>query len=171
MKNKTVVVINGKGGVGKDTLCDFIISRFKARKVSAITPIVKIALENGWNGEKNAKSRKFLSDLKRAFSEFNNLPNTYLLNELNNFLKSDDNILFVHIREKDQIEEFLNTAKNKCTAITLLIKNSSKKEELIGNTSDDGVFDYNYDAVYDNCKPLEIAEKDFVDFFVKLLNI
>ena len=169
MKNKIVVVINGKGGVGKDTLCDFIISKYRARKISAITPIVKIARENGWNGEKNSKSRKFLSDLKRAFVEFNNLPNTYLLSEFNAFLKSDDNILFVHIREKDQIEEFICGTKDKCTAISLLVTNSSKEDTVIGNASDDMVFDYDYDVIYDNRLSLENAEADFIKFFKKLL--
>ena len=36
---KTVIVINGAGGVGKDTLCEFAEKHFKVMNVSSITPI------------------------------------------------------------------------------------------------------------------------------------
>ena len=85
--NKFVIVINGRAEVGKDTLCDFIIENYRAKKISAITPILKIAYANGWDGKKDAKSRKFLSDLKRIFIDFNDLPNNYLIQEQQIFCK------------------------------------------------------------------------------------
>ena len=36
---KTAIIINGKGGVGKDTLCDFISKHYNTRKVSSITQV------------------------------------------------------------------------------------------------------------------------------------
>ena len=44
---KTVIIINGKGGVGKDTLCDFISKYYPTRKISSITPILAIAKAGG----------------------------------------------------------------------------------------------------------------------------
>ena len=62
--NKVVIVINGAGGVGKDTLCELASLHFKVFNVSSITPIKEIASMCGWSGAKDDKSRKFLSDLK-----------------------------------------------------------------------------------------------------------
>lgn len=169
-KNKLVIVINGKAEVGKDTLCDFIIKHYKARKISAITPILKIAYENGWDGKKDTKSRKFLSDLKRTFIDFSDLPNNYLVEEQRIFLQSDDDVLFVHIRESDQIEAFLNCIKNTCTVSTLLVnRGKSRKHVFYGNDSDDYVDNYRYDYYYNNDFPFQEAEQGFLAYFEKIL--
>ena len=55
--NKLTIVINGKGGVGKDTLCMSLPHR-RVRNISSITPIKEIAAMHGWNGEKDLKSRR-----------------------------------------------------------------------------------------------------------------
>ena len=49
---KTVIVINGAGGVGKDTLCDAVALHLPTCNISSITPIKEIARTFGWNGEK-----------------------------------------------------------------------------------------------------------------------
>jgi guanylate kinase len=47
--NKQItIVMNGKGGVGKDTLCLSLSSR-RVRNISSITPIKEIAANYGWN--------------------------------------------------------------------------------------------------------------------------
>lgn len=168
--NKIVVVINGKAEVGKDTLCDVIIKHYKAKKISAITPILKIAYENGWDGRKDNKSRKFLSDLKRTFIDFNDLPNTYLVKEQKEFLCSNDDILFVHIRESDQIDAFLDCIKGTCFTSTLLINNKKhRKPVFYGNDSDDYVDNYRYEYQYNNIHSLEEAEQEFLAYFNKIL--
>ena len=58
--NKVAVVINGAGGVGKDTLCNLAAKHFRVLNVSSITPIKEIAAECGWRGEKDDKARKSL---------------------------------------------------------------------------------------------------------------
>lgn len=167
---KIVIVINGKAEVGKDTLCDIVIKHYNARKISAITPILKIARENGWDGTKNSKTRRFLSDLKRTFINFNNLPNNYLVEEQKKFLCSEDDILFVHIRESDQIALFLDSIKDSCVATSLLVKRKySKKPIFWGNDSDDYVDNYTYEYNYNNTRTLDKVEEDFLDFFDKLL--
>ena len=74
---KTVIVINGAGGVGKDTLCELASKHFKVYNVSSITPIKEIASMCGWRGEKDDKARKFLSDLKRLTVEYNDYPTVW----------------------------------------------------------------------------------------------
>lgn len=169
MKEKLVIIINGKGGVGKDFLCDSISEKYKTKNISAITPIKKIASVYGWNGEKDDKSRRFLSELKRVFADYNDLPNQYLLKEYNAFLKSDEQILFVHIREKDQIQRFSSSL---CTKyITLLVRRKSiDNQHQYGNSSDDNVADLLYDYYFDNDLDAEKSAIKFRNFIDEIWN-
>lgn len=168
LNKKIVVIINGKGGVGKDTVCDIAANFFKSETVSAITPIKQIAREFGWNGEKDKKSRKFLSDLKRAFIDYNGLPNKYLEKEYYKFMESDTDILFVHIRENDQIEDYKNRVKSKCITLLIRTETSNDSETQFGNYSDDNVEDYSYDYYYLNNQPLENLPSDFLHFIIEV---
>jgi hypothetical protein len=163
--DKLVVIINGVGGSGKDTLCKVICKHYKAIVVSSIKPIKEIAFQHGWNGDKDPRSRRFLSELKRVFSDYNDLPNRYLLSEYNKFINSNNDIMFAHIRESDQIDKFKNSIKGKC--VTLLVRKSieSVNENSFGNSSDDNVMNYEYDYVYKNDKLLSEVEDDFLKFF------
>jgi len=167
---KLIIVINGKAQAGKDTLCDIVIKNYKAKKISSIAPFAKIAKENGWDGVKDNKARKLLSDLKRAFAEFNDLPTTYLVQESEGFAAGDDDILFVHIRESDQISAFLDRVKGLCAATTLLVTREGDTA-LLGNVSDDNVRDYRYEFEYNNIQELENVESDFLHFFEEMLKI
>lgn len=160
---KLVVVINGKGGVGKDTLCESIGVSYTLCNVSAITPIKEIARKNGWNGEKDCKARKLLADLKKAFTDYNDLPTKYLLGMYREFLESDSQVLFVHIREASEIQKFVNAVGEHC--ITLLIFNERVNSRTYGNEADDLVENYAYDYRYDNSAPLEVSKKEFLSFF------
>lgn len=164
--SKLAIVINGKPGVGKDTLCDAVIRHYRARKISSIDPIAAIAKQTGWDGVKDAKSRKFLSDLKRITADFNGYPNRWLLERYAEFLQSDDDILFVHIRERDQIEAFRKSAAGGCK--TLLIERPGM-DETMGNASDDDVDKYCYDFSYINSLPLSDTENTFLEFFSWML--
>ena len=166
LNKKVVIIINGKGGAGKDTVCDITANFFKSETVSAITPIKQIAQEFGWNGEKDKKSRKFLSDLKRAFIDYNGLPNKYLEEEYYKFVESDMDILFVHIRENDQIDDFKRRVKSKCITLLIRTKVNNQSEIQYGNYSDDNVEDYNYDYYYLNNQPLENLPSDFLHFIM-----
>ena len=67
--DKIVVIVNGCGGVGKDTFCDLVGKYINCITVSSVHPIKESARHAGWNGEEDDKSRKFLSDLKDACTE------------------------------------------------------------------------------------------------------
>ena len=160
---KLVVIINGNGGVGKDTLCDFAAEIFTVRNISAITPIKEIASQHGWQGEKDAKARKLLADLKAAFVAYNDLPFLYIQKEYQFFLKEkEENIMFVHIREAEEIDKVKQYVTIPC--VTLLITRDQGKDQCWGNPSDDNVGNYNYDYRYRNDKDLEEAKEDFIGF-------
>lgn len=164
MLHKLIVVINGKGGTGKDTLCESLETAYKVMNVSAIDPIKEIARQHGWNGEKDDVSRRFLAELKRTFVNYNNLPTVYLKEKTEQFLSNSDDILFVHIREADQIEEYKAAiAPHKC--VTLLIKRSAVDENhTFGNLADDEVENYDYDFTFANELPIGESSKAFRTF-------
>ena len=160
---KTVIVINGAGGVGKDTLCEFAEKHFKVMNISSITPIKEIAKMCGWNGEKTDKARKFLSDLKALSIEYNDFPTLWAKEKYSEFLASDNEIMFVHIREGEEIAKFVKATGGK--AKTLLVRGGERMTKSnYGNASDDGVENYPYDYYFLNDKSLEEAEKAFIEF-------
>lgn len=169
LNQKIVIIINGKGGAGKDTVCEIAARHYRAENISAITPIKEIASRCGWNGEKDKKSRKFLSDLKRVFVEYNDLPNRYLEQEYQKFMQGGRDILFVHIRESDQIDAFRSKVSARC--VTLLVKSPriDGSAEEYGNDSDDRVEDYAYDYCFVNGTQREELESSFLRFFRELL--
>ncbi len=166
---KLAFVINGGGGAGKDTLCDFAAKHFKTINVSSIDPIKKIARENGWNGEKDMRSRKFLADLKQIFSEYNDLPTRYTLHKYKEFLESDAELFFVHIREGEQIAHFVCEAEKIGGKVKTLLVRSKRCASVYGNVSDDEVENFSYDCYYDNDLPLDEAEADFCDFLKRIM--
>ena len=174
---KLIVIINGKGGAGKDTLGSFINESYKTDNISSITPIKEIAARYGWNGEKDAKSRKFLADLKKAFTDYNDLPNNYVLNEIKAFLQSGSQIAFIHIREKEQIEKLISSLKadssyGKAAVVSILVEGNIEKEFAVngyGNEADDDVENFQYDYYFDNRKPLDISKPLFLELINNII--
>lgn len=183
---KIIIIINGKGGCGKDTLVKFAIDEYKfVWNTSAIDPIKDIAKNYGYDdNDKTEKSRKFLSDLKNVFVEWNNMPTDYLIGKAKEFYESDgiySRIMFVHIREPKEIKKFKDAITrhigtendSNCLVRTMLVKNLSTDNKSYGNSSDDCVEDYNYDFTYYNYKNIYSAKHSFLlyleDFVIPLL--
>ena len=163
---KCIIVINGAGGVGKDTLCDFASKYYKTMNVSSVDPIKEAAYILGWHGEKQLKDRKFLSDLKKMACEYSDISTEYLLKKYREFLKGDYEIMFAHIREGSEIDHFKE--KVGTTVITLLVRRDDEK--TYGNSSDDDVELYQYDYVYDNNYSLKETEEHFLKYLYKILS-
>ena len=160
---KVTVVINGVGGCGKDTLVEYLATQMNVKNISSITPVKEIAKLCGWNGEKTDNARKFLSDLKALLTEYNEFPLNYLLTEQEDFISDQNEILFVHIREPYEIEKFKKVSKTKTYAL-LVTPREELQHKVYGNKSDDDVYKYDYDFVFKNDKPLEVAKKEWLDF-------
>ena len=162
------IIINGAGGVGKDTLCEMAQKHFRVRNISSITPIKEIAKLCGWKGEKTDAARRFLSDLKAATVAYNDYPTVWAEAQYREFLASDDEILFVHIREPEEIAKFVRATDG--AARTLLIRGGSRmRTTAYGNASDDRVEDYAYDYYFVNDRPLDQTECAFIAFLREIL--
>ncbi len=166
---KTVFVINGAGGVGKDTLCDLASKHFKVYNVSSIDPIKEIAAMTGWSGEKTDKARKFLSDIKRLTIEYNDYPTLWGKARFDEFMKSDNEIMFFHIREAEEIRKYVEATDG--IAKTLLIRGGNRMSKShYGNASDDEVENYSYDYYFVNDKSLDETECAFCDFLRSIMH-
>ena len=168
MMNKAVIIINGAGGVGKDTICDLAAKHFKVRNISTVDPIKEIATFCGWTGVKDDRARKFLHDLKTLTAEYNEFPTNWALKVFREFMKNDEQILFVHIREPEEIEKFIRATEGFAKA--LLVRGGERmKKSHYGNAADDCVENYKYDYYFMNDKTLAEAEVSFVALLKEIL--
>lgn len=149
---KRIVIINGSGGVGKDTFCDFCKEFTGVKNISSVDKVKEAAkVLVGWNGEKDEKTRKFLADLKQLSIDYNDYPLTYIKEQVEEFKNNlDQNVMFIHIREAKEIEK----VRKAIGAKTLLITND-RVMKISSNTSDSDVENYEYDYYIKNNGTLE----------------
>lgn len=161
---KQIIVINGQGGAGKDAFIELLASsKLKIINVSSVDGIKELARMVGWNGAKEERDRKFLSDLKILTSNYCGFSEYYLIKKAKEFLESENDLMFVHIREPFYIRTFLNKFPS---AKTLLIRRGESSS--YGNVADDNVFNYDYDYVIDNCGSLGDLEEKGVQLLESL---
>lgn len=161
VNKKTVIIINGKGGCGKDTLISKVSSRYKVKNVSSIDHIKDIAARIGWSGAKDEKSRTFLANLKQLCIQFNDMPLHDMIKEYEDFMNSNDDIMFIHIREGeeiDKIKKYIPDVK------TLLVKRKETDKGVYTNSADNDVENYNYDYIFDNNGDISDRQEAFIEF-------
>lgn len=181
--NNIVVIINGKGGSGKD----LFILKFKklveninlhVYNISSIDAIKSIVESFGCFNDKSEKGRKFLSDIKKVSIEYCNFPTNNIIEKIKRHIRyfrcytSVPFISFVHIREPEEIKKLVRRLKRfkNLETYTLLIR---RHVGMFGNTSDDNVENYNYDYAINNDKDIENLKKEaklFYDFILEETN-
>lgn len=159
-----VYIINGVPMSGKSQFCDFCIEYLNKRgaygtSISTVSLIKAIASTVGWDGIKSPEDRKFLSDLKKLLTDWNDVPYKSTADaimqdytKLRNFGVSEDKILFfVHCREPEEIEKFVE----RLGAKTILVRREEVEELQQSNDSDEFVFNYEYDYTIENSGNLD----------------
>ena len=158
-----IIIINGTGGCGKDTFIELVSKYNRVLNVSSVDKVKEIASYAGWTGGKEEVDRKFLSDLKRLTTEYNDMSFKYIQEKVSEFRNSDLEVMFIHIREPEEIER----AKNAFGAEALLIRRVGLSS-ITSNYSDANVENYTYDYIIEN-STLENLDKEALNF-VRNLN-
>lgn len=162
---KKIIVINGTGGCGKDTFVELCKKHINVYNFSSIDKVKEVAKIIGWKGTKTDKDRKFLADLKKLTTNYNDMAFNSIIDAVNVFKKSKDEIMFIHIREPEEIKRVVD----KFNAKTLLIKRTGQ-EIIKSNSSDANIENYNYDYIIENTT-LEQYENKAIKFIKELKNV
>lgn len=159
---KNIIIINGTGGSGKDAFVKYVSKYCKIYNFDSVGKVKKIASIIGWDGKKTEKDRKFLSDLKKLTTEYNDMSFKEIQKGFKVFENSDALIMFIHIREPEEIKR----AVDYFNAKSLLIKRRGMNN-IESNYSDRNVDNYPYDFIVENNTLLDL-EKEAKDFVKKL---
>ena len=164
MIEKKKIIINGSGGVGKDTFIEFCRPYANITNISSVDNIKESAKKLGWDGRKTEKDRKFLSDLKILSGKYNDGPYDYIRNEIVKFMQDRSSYtMFIHVREPEEIDRL----KEEFNCITLLILNMNK-EQIVTNMADANVMRYQYDHVINNDGDLEDLKRKATEFITSI---
>lgn len=170
-----IIVINGSAKSGKDKFVSFFkeISNLRVKNFSSIDKVKQVAeMCFNWNGKKDDKSRRLLSEMKKIWIDFNNGPfyniiekiDVDMIYSINNGKDINKNVYFLHIREPKEIFKIKEKYKN---CITLII---DKEVDFIpNNNSDENINNFEYDYVVNNngtISDLKIRAKEFLNFII-----
>ena len=157
-------ILNGTACSGKDLfvqiVSDYLSEQtppIQVKNISSVDNIKKAAELLGWDGVKNEKGRKFLSDLKDISTALYDAPMKYMESYLTPHWNKC--VKFFHIREPFEITKFVT--KYPATK-TILIKRKNVVE--YDNHADAKVEDYDYDYIIYNYGTLE-EYKEIVEKF------
>ena len=165
MINKIKIIINGCGGVGKDTFVDYCRIFANVTNVSSVDKVKEAAKLLGWDGGKTEDDRKFLSDLKLLSTGYNNFPYEYLKENIDKFMQDkSSNVLFMHIREPEEIDRI----KKEFGCITVLVQNINV-DNIDSNMADANVHNYEYDYVINNDYDLNRLKEKAIHFICEIV--
>ena len=174
-----IIVINGFPMSGKDLFCDLCLNYMTSHgimggKISTIDFVKRIAAQVGWNGLKEPKDRKFLSDLKDLLTEYNDAPFTIVEEQIRqtylHFTKEmkvpeDRVVFFIHCREPKEIQKFVD----RLGAETLIIRREEVEKLPQSNHADEEVLNYDYTYEINNNAGINELEKEAIKFIDNLV--
>ena len=159
---KEIIIINGCGGVGKDTFVDFLTSSVDVAHTSIVQPAKWLAQAVGWTGTKSEKDRKFLADLKTLIDDYSDANYKFVAAYMREFQKGgiDAELFCIDMREKKDIDR----ARKEFGAKAVLITRDSVSP-IESNHADANVHEIEYDYTIKNdgsLDDLKEAAKEFV---------
>lgn len=165
MSEPIVYVLNGSGGCGKDTFVDLCTECTDAYiwHISTITPIKEAAELLGWQGKKDEKSRKFLSDLKDLCTNAFDTSYNYIEKQIYRAKYWRVDYIFIDCREPKEIERICKQFNAK----SIYIDASKRNPIITSNHADAEVMNYNYDFYIDNNGTLEELKEKAKEFMKK----
>ena len=183
-----VVIINGKPQSGKDTFCKYAQGYCDDDEsantliISSVDPLKEMLTQLGWDGTKTDKIRGMLMDMKQLWVQNQDGPTMFLFNNILEFHKActgEDNIVFVHIREPEEIKKLVNALTGfesmGIDVISLLVirkgGEDTPNQPAETRKSDDEALinNYEYDMTINNDEDLIRLQELAAEFVDKLL--
>ena len=167
---KLVVIVNGSGGSGKDTLIDYVSDRLPngAVKYSTIDTVRSVASLIGWNGKKDEEGRLFLHRAKMMLAEWFDFSFKEMVDAIHAFLTTEHDVIFCQAREEEEIKRLCKYLDDKGIAhMTVLVTRACLSGTHYGNPADDNVgkdLEYNYWVENDDTK------EDSGEFLLQAVN-
>lgn len=161
--DKRIVIINGSGGVGKDTFIDFCSEFVKVKNISSVDKVKKAAKILGWNGGKTEVDRKFLSDLKLLSCTYSDHSYNHIKRSIKDFEKGQADLMFIHLRDIPELAR----VKRDFNCVALLITND-RVAPITTNVGDANVRNFAYDVTIDNSYSLDELKRKAFNFVYEL---
>lgn len=171
-------LVNGYAGAGKDTFVNFCLEELGpfGYEFSTVDPIKRMAIEYGWNGEKDEISRDSLAAIKKIIDTWLDGSEASIAKEIC-YLQSEQDyyglrpgslVLFVYLREINNIKKIVKNLNAK----TIFVSRDQKSCEKAAftNEADKNVENYSYDFYIENNGTLEELKQlaqTFVKDFIK----
>lgn len=122
--------------------------------LSTVDFVKEIAKKCGWDGTKDLKNRKFLSDLKDLLTNWNNVPFNKIIQQVKSIedewkyynIDLNRTAIFIDCREPEEIKKLCTTLNAK----SLLITREEAENNNTSNHADQNVLNYNYDIIIQN---------------------
>lgn len=155
MGKLSTFIINGAPMSGKDTFVRQLQKEFPDQVVnfSTIDSVKELYKVAGWDGKKDAESRKVLSDMKDYLTKKIDLPFLEVQSKISETLKTASNsekdmMLFIHVREPQEIDRLKKAHPD---IVTIQVVRNCIKDLPASNHADANINDYQYDiTVYNN---------------------
>ena len=183
-----VVIINGKPQSGKDTFCKYAQGYCDDDEsantliISSVDPLKEMLAQLGWDGTKTDKIRDMLMDMKQLWVQNQDGPTMFLFNNILEFHKActgEDNIVFVHIREPEEIKKLVNALTGfesmGIDVISLLVirkggEDTPNQPAETRRSDDEALINsYEYDVTINNDEDLIKLQELAAEFVDKLL--
>lgn len=183
-----VVIINGKPQSGKDTFCKYAQGYCDDDEsantliISSVDPLKEMLTQLGWDGTKTDKIRDMLMDMKQLWVQNQDGPTMFLFNNILEFHKActgEDNIVFVHIREPEEIKKLVNALTGfesmGIDVISLLVIREGGEDtpnqpaETRRSDNEALINSYEYDVTINNDEDLIKLQELAAEFVDKLL--
>ena len=162
---KKIFIVNGKPRAGKDTFAELLGKYCRVFKYSSVDKVKQIATKCGWDGGKDDKDRKFLADLKRITTEFNDMSYDDVAEKVAYFLKTDFfDVMLIDIREPEEIERAIEGYGAEAIYI-----NNVNVPMITSNESDANVNNFVYDYVIANDGTLDDFAETVKDFYNRIV--
>lgn len=166
-----IFIVNGKPKSGKTTWEKFVkaIAWQTNEEVVSVFSIIDhvkhTALSLGWDGEKDARGRKFLYELKQTLAHYNDSPYQEVKRHIEDCEQKGIIALFVDMREASDALRL----KEEFGAKTIFIERNQEEVDW-GNAADNLTKEIFYDIIISNeTNDLHDLEEKAKDFYIEYI--